>query len=184
MKDIKKVVAQLQKEGAEIINNIIVKNVTVSNKDSFTQVVLTLNKNVPAMLTTENGDHVKGENNIVFTSTYSIGAVLSNNEDIAFAKNLIMQTPELLTMVLSYAEVTIVAEPVTKGQQYTNPFSDKDKVHDVQYDSIYHHVTDIKLGKKGQKLTGLLESKVMDAMINGAFTKVVAGNKPTDEEEA
>lgn len=183
MKDIKKVVAQLQKEGAEIIKDVIVKNVTVSNQDEWTRVVLTLNKNVPAMVANDKGDYVEGERNIIFTSTFSIGALLSNNEDIAFAKNLVMQTPELLTMVLSYANVTVVAEHVAKGTEYTNPFSDKAGSRIVEHDSIYHHVVDLNLGKKGQKLTGMLESKVLDAMISGAFTKVVAGTKPSDDNE-
>lgn len=183
MKDIKKVVAQLQKEGAEIIKDVVVKNIAVSNQDEWTRVVLTLNKNVPAMVATDKGDYVEGERNIIFTSTFSIGALLSNNEDIAFAKNLVMQTPELLTMVLSYANVTVVAEHVAKGTEYTNPFSDKAGSRLVERDSIYHHVVDLNLGKKGQKLTGMLESKVLDAMISCAFTKVVAGTKPSDDTE-
>lgn len=182
MKDIKKVVAQLQKEGAERVNNVVVKNVTIKDINDFTRVILTLNKEVPQMVKQDNGDYVEGTHSVVFASVYSIGAVLSNNEDIAFAKNLIMTSPELLTMILSYAEIDVVLEHVPKDTEYINPFSSKTEGKPVAHDSIYTHVIDIRLGKKGAKIVEMLESKMLDAMIAGTFSKVAAGVDAKDED--
>ena len=175
MKEIKKVVAQLLKEGAESVKNVVVKNVTIKDMDNYTRVSLTLNKEVRQMVANESGDYVEGTNNVVFASVYSIGAVLSNDENIAFAKNLIMQSPELLTMVLSYAEVDILLENVKKGIEYINPFASKTESRVIEHDSIFAHIVDIRLGKKGLKIVEMLESKMLDSMLNGSFAKVVAG---------
>lgn len=182
MKDIKKAVAQLLKEGAERVNNVVVKNVMVKDLDNYTRVSLTLNKSVKQMVLNDDGDYVEGEHNVVFASTYSIGAILANNEDVAFAKNLIMQSPELLTMLLSYAEIDMVLERVTAGEEYINPFSSKTEGNVVEHDSIYCHVIDIRLGKKGNKIVSMLEDKMLDAMMAGTFGKVAAGANAKDDE--
>lgn len=182
MKDIKKVVAQLQKEGAESVKNCVVKNVKVRDLDNYTRVSLTLNKEVKQMIANDAGDYVEGTNNVIFVSSYSIGAILANSEDIAFAKNLIMQSPELLTMILSYAEIDILLESVKEGQEYTNPFSSSSETRTIEHDSIYAHVVDIRLGKKGEKIIQMLEDKMLDAMLAGSFGKVAAGLNPKDED--
>lgn len=182
MKDIKKVVAQLQKEGAESVKNCVVKNVKVRDLDNYTRVSLTLNKEVKQMVANDAGDYVEGTNNVIFVSSYSIGAILANSEDIAFAKNLIMQSPELLTMILSYAEIDILLESVKEGQEYTNPFSSSSETRTIEHDSIFCHVTDIRLGKKGEKIVQMLEDKMLDAMLAGSFAKVSAGLNPKDED--
>lgn len=182
MKDIKTVIAQLKKEGAEDVKNLVVKNVIVKELDSYTRVSLTLNKEVKQMVADDKGDYVEGTHNVVFASTISIGAILANNEDVAFAKNLIMTSPEILTMVLSYAEIDILLEKVTKGENYVNPFSNKEEGRDIEHDSIFVHLTSIRLGKKGQKIVQMLEDKMLDAMIAGTFGKVAAGANAKDED--
>lgn len=182
MKDVKKVVAQLLKEGAESVKNIIVKNVTIKDMENYTRISLTLNKEVKQMVANDAGDYEEGTNNVIFVSAYSIGAILGNNEDIAFAKNLIMQSPELLSMILSYAEIDVILEPVATGQEYTNPFSDKTESRVIEHDSIFTHVVDIRLGKKGAKIVAALEDKMLDAMLAGSFGKVAAGVAIKDEE--
>lgn len=185
MKDIKTVIAQLKKEGAEEVKNLVVKNVTVKELDSYTRVSLTLNKEVRQMVE-DKGEYVEGKHNVVFASTISLGAILGNNEDIAFAKNLIMTSPEILTMVLSYAEIDILLEEVTKGQKYENPFGNKVKDDEdkrqFDHDTILVHPIAIRLGKKGQKIAQMLESKMLDAMIAGTFGKVAAGSNAKDED--
>lgn len=182
MKDIKKVVAQLQKEGAESVKNVIVKNVRIKDLDNYTRISLTLNKDVKQMVANDAGDYEEGTNNVIFVSSYSIGAILANDENIAFAKNLVMQSPELLTMILSYAEIDILLESVKEGQEYTNPFSSSSETKTIEHDSIYVHVVDIRLGKKGQKIVQMLEDKMLDAMLAGSFGKVAAGLASKDED--
>lgn len=180
MKDVKKAVAQLLKEGAQRVENVVVKNVNCHDLDNYTRVSLTLNKKVKQYVANEDGEYSLGENNVIFVSAYSIGAILANSEDTAFAKNLLMKSPELLTLILSYATVDLVLEEVKAGDEYKNPFSDKDDTHVIEHDSIFVHIVSITLGKKGEKMLAKLESKMMDIMMAGAFSNALASD---DEEE-
>lgn len=164
MKDVKKVVAQLLKEGATKVENLVVKNVKVRDFDSYTRVSLTLNKAVKQMVATESGDYVEGEHNVVFASSYSLSALLGEQEETAFCKNLLLQRPKLLEMVLSYSTIDIVLQPVTEGEEYTNPFSNKENAegHVIEHDSIYTHIVGLSLGKKGQQLLSKLEDKMLE----------------------
>ncbi len=173
MKEMKQVISELRKNGAELVTNVIVKNVNVKDMDVYTRVSLTLNKNVKQYVVNENGDYELGENNVIFVSTYSIGALLANDEDIAFAKNTLMKAPDLLTMVLSYAKIDILLEPVTEGVEYTNPFSDKGDTKVIEHNSIYCHIVSIELGKKGQKIIEKLEDKMTSAYLNKALFDAV-----------
>ena len=175
MKDVKQVVAQLRKQGAEMVNNVVVKNVQIKDMDNYTRVSLSLNKEVKQFIVDDNGDYVLGTNNVIFTSTYSIAAVLANNEDIAFAKNIILQSPELLVMLLSYATVDILLEEVKAGTEYINPFSSRNESNVIEHDSIFVHIVEINLGKKGQKIVQMLEDKMLDSMLACTFGKVAAG---------
>lgn len=168
MKEMKQVISELRKNGAELVTNVIVKNVNVKDMDVYTRVSLTLNKNVKQYVVNDDGDYELGENNVIFVSTYSIGALLANDEDIAFAKNTLMKAPDLLTMVLSYAKIDILLEPVTEGTKYINPFSDKASI-EVEHNSIYCHIVGIELGKKGQKIIEKLEDKMTSAYLNKAL---------------
>lgn len=172
MKNFAKAVAQLLKEGGESIKGVVVKNVSVKDMEAYTRVALTLNKEVKQMVANDDGDYVEGTNNVVFVSAYSLGAILANNEDTAFAKNIVMRSPELLTMILSYAEIDIVLEHVKAGQEYINPFSTKEEPRVIEHDSIFSHVVDIRLGKKGAKIIGALEDKLLDSMVAGSFGKL------------
>jgi hypothetical protein len=180
MKEMKQVISELRKNGAELVTNVIVKNVNVKDMDAYTRVSLTLNKNVKQYVLNSDGDYELGEHNVIGVSTYSIGALLVNNKDIAFAKNVLMKAPKLLAMLLSYAEVDILLEPVKEGTEYTNPFSDKAESKIVEHNSIYVHLTDIRLGKKGLKVTSMLEDKMMDTFLNNALFDDDVSPKPKE----
>lgn len=182
MKDIKKVVAQLLKDGATRVDNLVVKNVTLKPFDSYVRVSLTLNKDVPAYVTSKddsgNDVYVEGQHNVIFASTYSIGAVISNIESLAFAKNYIMNSPELLGMLLSYATITIVAQPVTKDEEYRNPFSDdssKDPII-LDHDTIFHHITEISMGGVAKARLERMVDKIIDKMVESSFNIGVTNN--------
>lgn len=175
MKEIKKVVSALLKEGAERINDCIVKNVRVTKLDNYTRVSLTLNKPVPQYVQTESGDYVKGEHNVVFTSSYSLAALLGESEDTAFAKNTILDSPKLLEMILSYSTIDLVCEPVKAGQEYINPFSNKNDADAklIEHDNIYCHSIKLTLSKKGFALLSKLEDKMLNEALNSSNTDVI-----------
>lgn len=183
MKDVKKAVALLLKEGAESVKNCVVKNVSIKDMDNYTRVALTLNKEVKQMVANDDGDYVEGTNNVVFVSAYSIGAILSNDENVAFAKNFIMQSPELLSLVLSYAEVDLVLQTVKGDEEYVNPFSDSTEGKVLGHDTILTHVVAIRLGKKGQKIVEKLEDKMLDSMMLGSFGKLAAKDAKSAKDE-
>lgn len=176
MSDVKSIVAQLQKDGAELVKNVTVKNVTVTDKGSYTRVVLTLNKHITAKTDVGNGNFVDGTSNRVFTTTFSIGALLSEDEELAFAKNFIMKAPQMLQLLLSYAQVDIVVEPVEAKQEYHNPFSTTDNVSVVEHDTYYYHIVGITLGALGKKSIEKLQDKAMDALLASALSSSVLGS--------
>lgn len=182
MKDIKKVVAQLLKDGAQRVDNLVVKNVTLKPFDTYVRVGLTLNKDVPAYVASKdesgNDIYVEGQHNVIFASTYSIGAVISNIESLAFAKNYIMNSPELLGMLLSYATITVVAQPVTKDEEYLNPFSDdsgKDPII-IDHNTIFHHITEISMGGVAKARLERMVDKIIDKMVESSFNIGVTNN--------
>lgn len=153
MKDVKKVVASLLRKGAQRIDNVVVKSAYVS--EDGTWVVLTLNQNIPMYVQSEHDGVVsfeKGEGNRLFISMISLNAVLGNNPAYASLRNLIMSNDENVKDILSYATIDVIAETVTEGEDYINPFSESTEARTIEHDSIYHHLISLEIGDNGEEL--------------------------------
>lgn len=173
MKDSKQVIAELVKNGAERVNDIIVKSVTVKEKEEWAQVILKVNKDVLMNVQNEDGDYTLGSGRTIFCSSFSIGAILGDMPEVALFKRMIMSTPEALETILSFAKISVLQEKVAEGTEYVNPFSSTGHTSVIQHDTVISHVIDIKLGAEGEDFIDMLRAEHRKAMI----AKIMAGMK-------
>lgn len=160
--DTKKVISQLMAvEANNVVKDLVVRNINVTECETYNRVAITLDKPVKAMVAQEDGSYVEGESNIIFVGNYSIVGALRENEDVSFAGNHLIQHPKALNVVLSGAKINIIQEAVTAGQEYTNPFSSNAAPTVVQHDSFYNHVFNIRLSDFGLKMLDKLAEKMM-----------------------
>lgn len=160
--DTKKVISQLMAvETNNVVKDLVVRNINVTECETYNRIAITLDKPVKAMVAQEDGSYVEGESNIIFVGNYSIVGALRENEDVAFAGNHLIQHPKALNVVLSGAKINIIQESVTAGQEYTNPFSNNVAPIVVQHNSFYNHVFNIRLSAFGLKMLDKLAEKIM-----------------------
>lgn len=169
MKDIKQVLATLKAEtDNETFNGLVVKNINITDKGSWDMVSLTLNNAVTAMVRKDDAsdEFVKGTSRVVFVSRYSIAAMLTENEDTAVARPYILESNKLLKLLLSYCTVDVVAEHIAKDTEYSNPFSDNDDTTPIEHETYFHHLFNLKLGKKGLKALDKLVDRIIEEAVN------------------
>lgn len=160
--DTKKVISQLMAvETNNVVKDLVVRNINVTECETYDRVSITLDKPVKAMVAQEDGSYVEGESNIIFIGNYSIVGALKENEDVAFACNHLIKHPKALNVVLSGAKINIIQEAVTAGQEYTNPFSNNAAPTVVQHDSFYNHPFNIRLSAFGLKMLDKLAEKML-----------------------
>ena len=159
--DTKKVISQLMAvKTNNVVKNLVVRNINVTECETYNRVAITLDKPVKAMVAQEDGSYVEGESNIIFVGNYSIVGALRENEDVAFAGNHLIKHPQALNVVLSGAKIDIIQESVAEGQEYKNPFSNNAPTV-VQHNSFYNHVFNIRLSAFGLKMLDKLAEKMM-----------------------
>jgi len=177
MQNVQEVVRTLLKNGAKRIDNIVVKGVTVARKENYDRLSLSLAKPVRGFVQ-EDGTYTEGETRVIFVSTFSVGAILGDNEDTAFAKRKLLARPKLLELVLSYAKIDIIQEEVKANEEYKNPFATDPEPWIPDHDTIINHVINIELGRRGLRQLDKLE----DRMFNDAYDDG-NGNVTSNEEE-
>lgn len=161
MANVQEVVRTLLKNGAKRIDNAVVKTVGVNRQEKYDRVALTLAKPVRGYIENKTGEYEEGETRVIFVSSFSLGAILSDNEDTAFAKRKLMRKPQLLELVLSYAKIDILQEKVEANTYYTNPFSNSTNGGTIEHDTYINHVVDIELGKRGLKAIDKMFDKLL-----------------------
>ena len=161
MQNVQEVVRTLLKNGAKRIDNAVVKTVGVNRQEKYDRVALTLAKPVRSYVETETGEYEEGETRVIFVSSFSLGAILSDNEDTAFAKRKLMQKPQLLELVLSYAKIDVLQEKVEANTDYINPFSSSTNGRMIEHDTYINHVVGIELGKRGLKAIDKMFDKLL-----------------------
>lgn len=171
MKEIKDVIRDVKKQGGQEILNVVVKNINVTEMRNYDRVTLTVNKDIPRFITDDNGASVESTSRTVFASSYSLGAVLSENESTAFVKNYILDNPELLTLLMSYADVDLLLERVHENDEYINPFSNATEGNIINNDQWFVHVTRIDFGEQGMEFLAEMKKELMSMMLKDALSK-------------
>ena len=145
------IVAQLIKEGAKEVKNVIVKNVTVTPMNEYVRLGLTLDKEVDGYKAEEDGTYTPSKVKVIFVSAFRISALLKEDDNAAFAANHLLKHPDALAMILSRAQINILQQPVKAGEEYKNPFNDNADATTFDHDTIINHITNIKLSDFGMK---------------------------------
>lgn len=158
----KEIAEQLVKNGCTLVKGITVKNVTVKVMENYTRLGFTLNKEVDGYVSEDDGVTYKpAKVSVVFVSAYSIGSVMKDNDDMAFAANHLMENPSGLSIILSRAKINIVQQKVSAGEVYKNPFSENAEEVTFDHDTIINYVTDIELSEFGLKKLDKLADKML-----------------------
>lgn len=163
--EVKEVVRALLASGAKKVTDVKVTNVTVKALDTYVRVALTLDKKVEGYVLNEaDGTYSTGEVKVIFVSLYSLLSMLKQDEDTAFAANHVANHPETIALILSGARIDIIQQPVVAGEEYRNPWSDRDDVEATvfEHDTILNHVVSIEVSKFGEKAL----DKLMDKMLS------------------
>lgn len=141
----KEVIQTLLSNGAESVKGLKIKNVTVKPQENYVRLGITLDKPVKGKVSEDSVNYVDGETKVIFTSAFSVASLLKDNDDAAFAVNHILEHPNSMGVILSRATIDVIVEPVIKGQEYKNPWSDNAETTIVEHDNYYYHITNIQL---------------------------------------
>lgn len=157
------VINKLVKDGATLTKDLQVMNVTIRPQDEYVRLGITLDKPVKGYRQNqETEDWEEVDVKVIFISAFSIASVLKEVPQAAFAANKLLENPEGLSVVLSAAKINVIAEPVSSGQEYVNPWSDRtDNVKVFDHDTIIHHVTKIELSDFGKDMLKQLALNMM-----------------------
>ena len=147
----KEVIAKLLKEGAKQVENIKVKNATVTPCENYTRVAITLDGEVDGYITEDEGVTYKlGTTRVIYVSLYSLASLFRDDEETSAIVNHLIEHPKALTVLLNGATVTLIQEKVAKNSSYSNPFSENAEAKEFDHDGIITHVTKVTLGKLGK----------------------------------
>lgn len=163
----------LRKDNCKKINGLKVKSVTVTDKDSFIAVNLSLMTKIPGyvQVLTEDGDptgeYRKGMSNVVYSTNFAISGAFKNDENLAFVGNSAANNPSALVPVLAGATIDIIQEFVPAGTEYVNPFTTRENPTPTvfEHDAIINHIVKITLGKVGERLLDRVLDKYADAFV-------------------
>lgn len=175
--DAKKVIAGLKSVAVNNnVNDIIIRNINITEMSTYARVAITLDKPVKGMVQNPNfgidvntvpagtnvtDEYVEGETNVIFVSNFSLIANLREIPEVAFAGNTLLEKPKAIGVILSGAKINVLQEAVAEGQEYKNPFSDNPTPMVVKHNSFYNHVYDIRLSDFGEKMVMELAKHIM-----------------------
>lgn len=177
MKDAKKIANALAKiDGNAVVKGAEITRVYVSeeaNTNGIFNVVLDVNKDVPAMVAKTEKDaktgeaktsYSKGTTNTIWSSTGEIIAMLCNEPRFVFLKKMIKADFDLINDLLVDAKVSVLSQTVKKGEIYVSPFSDyQEGEYRLPNDTIINNAYDIELGPIG--LEYAMEYKKLDMKV-------------------
>lgn len=158
----KEIIANLIKDGAQKVSDVIIRNVTVTTLDEYTRLGLTLNQEVDGFIAQEDGTYEEGKVKVIFASTYAISSLLKDNDDAAFAANYLVLHPNAFSLILSRAKIDIVQQKVEKDAEYKNPFAEDAETITFDHDVIINHVVNIKFSDFGLKSLDRLAEKMLE----------------------
>lgn len=154
------------------INGLKIINVNVTAKDEYTLVALTLDSDIPAYTKDTTTDtFVLNNSNLLFTTLYSINAVLRNNDDSVGIVNYLQTHSTALASILIGSKIDIIQQHID-GQTtdedgnvissvYFDYWQNKKVERSDDYDTIFNHIVNIEFSEKALAKIEKIEDKLL-----------------------
>lgn len=159
-------IKRLIASGCKKITNIRIKNVNYTKKDTYTMVSFSIANPIDGFVSNDSGaTYERGKTDIIFTTSYAIVGAIKEDENLAWMSKALQDNPNILNLIFTGANVDIIQQEVSAGEEYINPFSTK-KDKDIEvfaHDVIINYVIGFKLSKVGERMADKLANKLMDA---------------------
>lgn len=171
--DFKKIVRDLLKEkDCKRFSGLKVKNVTLTDKDTYIRATLTLMSKVPGFVAVNDesgnptGEYKQGLTNLIYTSHFAIAGILKNDEENAWLGNYIVNHPQGIAPLITGATIDVIQQFVPADTEYVNPFTTREYSEPIvnDHDMIIYHIVGLTLGKSGVKFADKMMEKVIDDM--------------------
>lgn len=146
------------------LKNVGIKSVTVTKMDNYVRLGLKLDTEIDGFVAKEDGTYDKGKTDIIFISTYSVGAVLRDNDEASFAVGHMNENPSAYVVILTGAKIDILQEYVHDGDVYVNPFASDTSTEGLvptDHDMIINHIIEVKLTDRGKALLDRIADKML-----------------------
>ena len=146
----KEIVAEMLKNGAELVENVKIEGVKVTACTSeetgeiYYRVAMTTDKPVKTMRAQDDGTYVEGTIKVVMELFSNLLGALRTQDDYKKVINHINEHPKSLEILMAGAKMDVITVKVKAGSIYKNPFSRSDNEgREVKNNTFYHHVTNI-----------------------------------------
>lgn len=175
----KDIVKNLIINGAKVYKNHHIKNMTITDCDTYVRVAITLTDAVPGYVSHDNGTtYEKGMTKVIFTSLFAITAMLRENEELAWLATPILQKEQdarengenielaignLMNVIFCGSTIDILQRHYNAGDAISNPYSTRTDKQETVYDhDVYiNDIINVSLGKTGAKMADRLADKIL-----------------------
>ena len=169
MMELKDQFAELIKNGATEISNVVVKSVYVTNKGDYSLVTMRVNKDVKGIDNTDDEYKLVDNSRTVFVYDHDIMRIISEMPELALFKRMFANEPSVLETVLAFAKIDVVQIVIKANEEFVSPFSGR--ANDVRdYDSVRTYIKSITLGEEGESFVAGLRKEYQKLMIQRLMT--------------
>lgn len=162
--DYANIIKKLLNDGAKRFNKLKVKNVTISDEESYTRLGITLATKIPAnILDEQTATYKEGLHNVMFSSVYAVIGAMKEDDELSFAANTVLESPKILNVLMNGGEIDIIQQKIRANEEYRNPFTTRTdpEVRIYDHDVIVNHIVKIRPSKVGMKGLDRLIDKLM-----------------------
>lgn len=148
----KEIIANEVKNGAVLVENLVVADVAVSADADITK------KYVTIKFTASDVEHATADGTGYVKVDYVVMSVLSLigglGDDVKPSiKRHIKQCPTVLEDLLFKAKMSVLQMKIDAGKPYTNPFASEPKpVDPTSVNKVYSHIASVDFGSDGKSL--------------------------------
>lgn len=162
--DYANIIKNLLNNGAKRFNRLKVKNVTISDEESYTRLGITLATKIPAnVLDEQTATYKEGLHNVMFSSVYAVIGAMKEDDELSFAANTVLESPKILNVLMNGGEIDVIQQRVAASEEYRNPFTTRTdpEIRVYDHDVIVNHIVKIRPSKVGIKGLDRLIDKLM-----------------------
>ena len=166
-------IKQLVNNGAKLIKNVKLKNVTYSDNDGKIIVKFVLVEPIRDYVLCEDGVNYKiGKTDTIYLSIYVFLETLLANGGFRGLVSILEKCPvRVLNKIFKDATIDIVQQEVFKGEEYINPFLENYKQNIIILDRnfIVNHCVKFNLSEKGKKI----DDKIVDVIFGHTIENII-----------